>query len=218
MRAGDIARSAGLMTGNTRWCGVDWLTMESLAHKGIHVLGDATLSAPGMPKSGHMANNHAKIAAAGIVELLNGRSPQPVVLTATAVATERSASLVHRYDAAKTLTVVRGGGVPSARNGSRHLRVGVGAEHMGGHAGLAQHVSPFQSHERGRDPLPPPRGISHEQEEREHPLLPLPSSPHARSKPRSALRGSSRVAARARCARASACGLLPRAPRFGSRA
>src|SRR5258706_11549755 len=66
MRAGDIARSAGLMTGNTRWCGVDWLTMESLAHKSIHVLGDATLSAPAMPKSGHMANNHGKLAASAI--------------------------------------------------------------------------------------------------------------------------------------------------------
>src|SRR5258707_7713081 len=61
MRAGDIARSAGLMTGNTRWCGVDWLTMESLAHKSIHVLGDATLSSPAMPKSGHMANHHGKL-------------------------------------------------------------------------------------------------------------------------------------------------------------
>ena len=62
MRAADIARDAGLTTGGTRWCGVNWLSMESLAHKGIHVLGDATLSAPAMPKSGHMANNHAKLA------------------------------------------------------------------------------------------------------------------------------------------------------------
>jgi sulfite dehydrogenase len=74
-RAGDIAKNAGLITANDRWCGVDWLTLESTARKNIHVLGDATLSAPAMPKSGHMANQHAKVAAAAIVNLLSG---QPV--------------------------------------------------------------------------------------------------------------------------------------------
>ena len=34
--------------------------MESKAVKGVHVLGDATLSAPAMPKSASMANNHAE--------------------------------------------------------------------------------------------------------------------------------------------------------------
>ena len=62
-RAGAIAAQSGLITANNRWCGVDWLTMESVAHKGIHVLGDATLSAPVMPKSGHMANQHGKVCA-----------------------------------------------------------------------------------------------------------------------------------------------------------
>jgi sulfite dehydrogenase len=124
MRAGEIARTAGLLTGNTRWCGVDWMTMESLSVKGIHVLGDATLSAPGMPKSGHMANNHAKIAAAAIVELMNGRTPnpQPVIAnTCYSFVSDREVihvASVHRYDAAqKTLTVVPGAsGVSSARN------------------------------------------------------------------------------------------------------
>ena len=74
-RAGDIAAQAGLITANNRWCGVNWLSMESTARPGIHVLGDATLSAPGMPKSGHMANQHGKIAAAAIIELLHGRQP-----------------------------------------------------------------------------------------------------------------------------------------------
>ena len=36
----------------------------------MHVLGDATLSAPAMPKSGSMANQHAKIAAAAVVALM----------------------------------------------------------------------------------------------------------------------------------------------------
>jgi len=124
MRAGDIARSAGLMTGNTRWCGVDWLTMESLAHKNVHVLGDATLSAPAMPKSGHMANNHGKLAAAAIIELMNGRAPnpQPVIAnTCYSFVSDKEVihvASVHRYDPAqKTLTVVPGAsGVSSARS------------------------------------------------------------------------------------------------------
>ena len=124
MRAGDIARSAGLMTGNTRWCGVDWLTMESLAHKNIHVLGDATLSAPAMPKSGHMANNHGKLAAAAIAELMNGRAPnpQPVIAnTCYSFVSDKEVihvASVHRYDPAqKTFTVVPGAsGVSSGRS------------------------------------------------------------------------------------------------------
>jgi sulfide dehydrogenase [flavocytochrome c] flavoprotein subunit len=124
MRAGDIARSAGLMTGNTRWCGVDWLTMESLAHKDIHVLGDATLSAPAMPKSGHMANNHGKVAAAAITELMNARAPnpQPVIAnTCYSFVSDKEVihvASVHRYDPAqKTFTVVPGAsGVSSGRS------------------------------------------------------------------------------------------------------
>jgi sulfide dehydrogenase [flavocytochrome c] flavoprotein subunit len=123
MRAGEIARRAGLLTGNTRWCGVDWLSMESIAQKGIHVLGDSTLSAPGMPKSGHMANNHAKIAAAAIIELMNGRTPSPdpvINNTCYSFLSDTEAvhvASVHRYDAAqKTLIAVPGTvGVSPAR-------------------------------------------------------------------------------------------------------
>jgi sulfite dehydrogenase len=124
MRAGDIARSAGLLAPNTRWCGVDWLSMESTTHKGIHVLGDATLSAPAMPKSGHMANNHGKLAAAAIIELMNGRAPnpQPVIAnTCYSFVSDKEVihvASVHRYDPAqKTLTVVPGAsGVSSSRS------------------------------------------------------------------------------------------------------
>src|SRR6266478_8307482 len=123
MRAGDISRTAGLLTPNTRWCGVDWLTMESLAHKGIHVLGDATLSASAMPKSGHMANNHGKLAAAAIIELMNGRAPNPnpvIANTCYSFVSDREVihvASVHRYDQAqKTLVAVPGSaGVSSAR-------------------------------------------------------------------------------------------------------
>ncbi|MBI4294086.1 MAG: FAD-dependent oxidoreductase [Betaproteobacteria bacterium] len=123
-RAGDIARAAGLITANNRWCGVDWLSMESVAVKGLHVLGDATLSAPLMPKSGHMANQHAKVAAAAIIELMNGRAPstEPMVTnTCYSYVSDREGihvASVHRYDPAKKtlLTVPGSGGVSSARS------------------------------------------------------------------------------------------------------
>jgi sulfide dehydrogenase [flavocytochrome c] flavoprotein chain len=120
-RAGDIAMKAGLITTNNRWCDVDWRTMESKTVKGVHVLGDATLSAPGMPKSGSMANNHAKIAAAAVVDLLNGRMPQPVKIinTCYSFVSQKEAirvSSVHEWDGT-TLTGVKGSvGVSSARS------------------------------------------------------------------------------------------------------
>jgi sulfite dehydrogenase len=120
-RAGDLAMKAGLITTNNRWCDVDWRTMESKAVKGIHVLGDATLSAPAMPKSASMANNHAKIAAAAVVGLLNGRTPEPVKIinTCYSFVSEKEAirvSSVHEWDG-NTLNPVKGsGGVSAARS------------------------------------------------------------------------------------------------------
>jgi len=123
-RAGDIAKGAGLITANNRWCGVDWLSMESVAVKGIHVLGDATLSAPAMPKSGQMANQHAKLAAAAIIELMNGRQPSQTPLisnTCYSYLSDKQAvhvASVHSYDPNdKTLKTVPGaGGLSPARN------------------------------------------------------------------------------------------------------
>ena len=116
-RAGEIAVQAGLVTANNRWCGVNWLSMESTARPGIHVLGDATLSAPAMPKSGHMANQHGKIAAAAIIELLHGRQPNPnpvIANTCYSFIDDRNVvhvASVHSYDPAqKTLVVVKGSG------------------------------------------------------------------------------------------------------------
>lgn len=80
-RAGRIALDAGLVNANNRWCGVDFLTYESLAVKNVHVLGDSIMAAPQMPKSGHMANQHAKVCAAAVVALLQGEqvNTQPLV-------------------------------------------------------------------------------------------------------------------------------------------
>ena len=122
-RAGDIAAKAGLITTNNRWCDVDWRTMESKAVKGVHVIGDATLSAPAMPKSASMANNHAKIAAAAVIELLRGRTPEPVKIinTCYSFVAEKEAirvSSVHEWEPGQgTLVAVKGaGGVSAARS------------------------------------------------------------------------------------------------------
>ena len=123
-RAGDIARTAGLVNINNRWVGVNWQTMESTVAPGVHVLGDATFPAPLMPKSGHMANQHAKVAAAAIVQLLKGQavSATPVVMnTCYSFVTARDVihvASVHQYDAAdKTFKTVPGsGGVSAAAN------------------------------------------------------------------------------------------------------
>ncbi|MBI5658652.1 MAG: FAD-dependent oxidoreductase [Nitrosomonadales bacterium] len=121
-RAGKIAASAGLITANNRWCGVDFLSFESLAQKNIHVLGDATLSAPKMPKSGHMANQHAKICAAAVVALMHGEQPYADPMIANTCYSFVSGTeavhvaSIHKYDAKeKTLvTVPDSGGLSSA--------------------------------------------------------------------------------------------------------
>jgi sulfide dehydrogenase [flavocytochrome c] flavoprotein chain len=122
-RAGEIARKAGLVNANNRWCQVDWVTMESTAAPGIHVLGDSTMSAALMPKSGHMANQHGKTAAAAIVEIFNGRAPQPQMMANTCYSFVDEANVVHvasvhKYvPEKKTMEVVTGaGGLSTAPN------------------------------------------------------------------------------------------------------
>jgi sulfite dehydrogenase len=121
-RAADIAVRSGLITANNRWCGVDWTTCESIAVKGVHVLGDSTLSAPGMPKSGSMANQHAKVCAAAVVALIKGQPlnrDTMMMNTCYSFVSGDSAmhvASVHRYDPAqKTIAPVKGsGGVSKA--------------------------------------------------------------------------------------------------------
>jgi sulfite dehydrogenase len=121
-RAGDIARQAGLVNMNNRWVGVNWLTMESTAVANIHVLGDATMSAPLMPKSGHMANQHAKVAAAAIINQLKGLpvNATPVVMNTCYSFVSKTevvhVASVHQYNAEQKtfLTVPGSGGVSAA--------------------------------------------------------------------------------------------------------
>ena len=124
MRAGDIAVRTGLATANKRWCEVDFLTFESKAARNVHVLGDATQSAPGMPKSGHMANQHGKTCAAAVVALLTGRTVNAMPVynnTCYSFVSDTDVvhvASVHRYDAAqKTMVTVPGsGGLSTAAN------------------------------------------------------------------------------------------------------
>ena len=114
--AGRIAHDIGVINANKRWATVDWVTLESTVVKNVHVLGDATLSAPLMPKSGHMANQHGKAAAAAIVEILSGREPRPTLMANTcySLVDERRAihvDSVHRWNPEKKqLLVVEGSG------------------------------------------------------------------------------------------------------------
>ena len=116
-RAGAIARRLGMANANDRFCQVDFLTYESTAQRGIHVLGDAIQVAPLMPKSSHMANQHAKVCAAAVVALLSGEevNPAPVIANTcySYVDDKRVGHVtsVHAYDRAqKTMLVVPGSG------------------------------------------------------------------------------------------------------------
>ncbi|CAM3816505.1 NAD(P)/FAD-dependent oxidoreductase [Polynucleobacter antarcticus] len=117
MSAGEIAVKTGLANSNGRWVNVNYLNFESTARKDIHVLGDSIQVAPLMPKSGHMANQHAKVAAAAIVAELSGWEINPApVLTNTCYSFVNTRDVVHvasvhQYNAAeKTFKTVPGSG------------------------------------------------------------------------------------------------------------
>ena len=96
MSAGDIAVKTGLANSNGRWVNVNFINFESTAQKDIHVLGDSIQVAFAMPKSGHMANQHAKVAAAAIVAELSGWEMNPApVLTNTCYSFVNAQEVVH---------------------------------------------------------------------------------------------------------------------------
>ncbi|HXF80809.1 MAG TPA: NAD(P)/FAD-dependent oxidoreductase [Usitatibacter sp.] len=122
MKAGDAA--APFITANGRWCEVDWLTYESKAAAGVHVLGDSLQIAPLMPKSATMANAQAKACAAAVAMLLAGRAPNPAPVLVNACYSWLSptevahVASVHRYDPTdRTMKPVPGaGGLSPARS------------------------------------------------------------------------------------------------------
>ena len=124
MRAGTLAGQTGLTNANNRWCHVNFLNFESTAVKDIHVLGDSIQVAPGMPKSGHMANAHAKVAASAIVSELQGIpiNPNPMLTNVCMSFVDDKhvihVASVHEYIVAeKTFKTVGGsGGVSDVRS------------------------------------------------------------------------------------------------------
>ncbi|MFN3715504.1 MAG: FCSD flavin-binding domain-containing protein [Thiobacillus sp.] len=118
-RAGQVAELAGVRTdSNGVWCPASFVTYESKAKSNVHVIGDALLS--NFPKSGHMANNMGKVCANAVVELLNGRQPDPVPVVSntcySAVSEDRAihVATVFRYDPSKEqMTAQPGGGISS---------------------------------------------------------------------------------------------------------
>jgi NADPH-dependent 2,4-dienoyl-CoA reductase/sulfur reductase-like enzyme len=105
-RAGEVCAQAGARNDSAgNWCTVNLATFESTTVPNVHIIGDSILAA--LPKSGHMATNHAKVCAAAIVELLAGRQPDPVPViantcySATSGTTSGYVAHVYRHEAGK---------------------------------------------------------------------------------------------------------------------
>ncbi len=118
-RAGKPAQMAGLNNIDKRWCEVDFLTYESKLAPNVHVIGDSVSAA--LPKSAHMATSQARVCASAIVELMQGKMPDPAPVfanTCYSYVNDRQAihvANVYRYDEAKKIMVAAdGGGVSSS--------------------------------------------------------------------------------------------------------
>ncbi|WP_294949255.1 NAD(P)/FAD-dependent oxidoreductase [Sulfurivirga sp.] len=112
-KAGAIAFKTGLTKGD--WCPVDHMTFESTLKKNIHVVGDSSIASP-LPKSGYAANSEAKICAAAIVSLLNGKKmPEPswvnTCYSIIAPGDGISVAMVYAYENGKIIKVKGSGGL-----------------------------------------------------------------------------------------------------------
>ena len=117
-RAGKAAQMAGLNNIDKRWCEVDFLNYESKLAANIHVIGDSVSAA--LPKSAHMATSQARVCASAIVELMQGRIPDPApVFANTCYSYVNDTQAMHvanvyRYDDVKKIMVSADGGGVSA--------------------------------------------------------------------------------------------------------
>ncbi len=117
MRAAAVTHLVGARTGdNGNWCPVDYVTLESTEVPHVHILGDSILS--NLSKAGALANNSGKLCASALVEIFNGRQPDPApVVTSTcySASTDKTAfhvATVFRYDPrGKSMEVQPGSGV-----------------------------------------------------------------------------------------------------------
>lgn len=111
-QAGKIAIAAGLADAKG-WCPVDFRTFESKKQKGVFVIGDSSAAA-GLPKSGYAANSEAKVAAAAVVDQLNGRTPGDPTFTNTCYSLLDpdygiSVAAVYKYEGGKKVQKIAGG-------------------------------------------------------------------------------------------------------------
>lgn len=120
-QAGAVAVMAGVVNIDNRWCDVDYLSYESTAVPKIHVIGDSV--AAKTPKSGHMANQQAKVCAAAVINLLRDQSPaaEPVISnTCYSFVSDTQAihvANVYRYDTKqREMLTMKGGGVSESAN------------------------------------------------------------------------------------------------------
>ncbi|OHC71439.1 MAG: hypothetical protein A3H93_02675 [Rhodocyclales bacterium RIFCSPLOWO2_02_FULL_63_24] len=117
-RAGQIAVAAGLVGDDKKWCPVNQTTFESTKHAGIHVIGDACVAGP-MPKSGYSANSEAKVCAANVVALINGKETTDLsgINTCYSYITDKDAisvAAVYAVKEGKIIAVPNSGGVSPA--------------------------------------------------------------------------------------------------------
>ncbi len=123
-RAGGIAQVAGL-TDAGGWCPVNQKTFESTRVSGIHVIGDACMAGK-MPKSGFAANAQAKVVAAAVADMLNGREPgTPSYLNTcySLLAPDNGISVaaVYRLSGAGVIEAVKGAGGVTPADGNHVL-------------------------------------------------------------------------------------------------
>ncbi len=113
-QAAQVAHDSDLVD-DSGWCPVDLGTFESKKHKDVHVIGDASI-AKGMPKSGYAASTQAKVCAAAVVSMLQGKDA-PVTSYANAcyslIAPDYGISVVAVYALAEDRSEIKklGGGL-----------------------------------------------------------------------------------------------------------
>jgi NADPH-dependent 2,4-dienoyl-CoA reductase/sulfur reductase-like enzyme len=124
-RAGEITGMVGARNDSSgNWCTVNLATFESTTVPNVHIIGDSVLS--NLPKSGHMATNHAKICAAAIVELLAGRQPEAVPVVANTCYSDTSDTTagyvanVFRFDKEKGYVTQPDGGATAKGDEINH--------------------------------------------------------------------------------------------------
>lgn len=125
-KAGKIAFAAGLAD-KTGWCPVDQQAFESTIHKGVHVIGDASVASP-MPKSGFSASSQGKACAAAIAAMLKGDAPGTPKFVNTCYSLVApgygiSVAMVYGFDGQKLTKIKGSGGLsPSGSDKDFHER------------------------------------------------------------------------------------------------